>query len=846
MGVEKLMGSKALRLSLTLALAFVAGGADGAPRYPHRFAVTSDDVRRVYEQSAEGEGYRTVWFERSDQSSRIEVESDEFLIVLLDGTELTVDDYCDDGRIAGDGPNISTTGIPYKRRADREYPPDAPVSVFVSYAKRGGERYLRKHVSLTFDKPTSIDRLEVERFVTKAPTERGGRGEPVFIDDEWFIGVEFPAAYSRHGDGNQPVVYSGHYDRVGNYSFIDLEGHDIEKNPREGLVRLFHFPGPARQTHSAKRWYIKGKTTVCGVGNPGDPMELVFFDYLDTIRRPVRSFLHYNNWYDTDGKNLKKENFVDNVHAAFKKNLEPYGVRIDAMVPDNGWQDKGTIYQPNPAQFPNGDADLKALGEALRANGSGLGLWMSLNSYTSRTDKLAEQGYPPAVVNKHFSRFKTISSLAAPKYFAEISRRLPELIELGQVTYIKHDFNTLCDMGPDNDTLPTDRHGHERALEREIELLEIERKANPDIYQNVTNWIWFSPWWLEHGNNVWMLSGDSGVNRAWPQISTRRMAITYRDSHIQKMWGSHETRPLVPISHLMTHGMIYGARKKVEKEGDTLQDWSDYVVMYHGRGVQLKEWYITPRLMTPERWKVLGRATRWAEAKVETLANSIYIGGDPATGATHGYMCWDGDDGVLTCRNPSPQEQTLTVPFDKRVVWYRGDEGRDFRGEVVYPYRGEMAEQFVSGKPMEIAISGYSTMVVHFAPGKAKSAKAAHRAVNLVARSGVVTVPKDAKRCDLLVTLRGKDAGEAIVRVDGKPLEASRTNEGKGADGPWKMVAFDLLPFAGKKVVLEPPREGESWIVADVLADKPSKEEDELPWALDDGYRRVTAPLVVK
>src|SRR5439155_11988071 len=106
---------------------------------------------------------------------------------------------------------------------------------------------------------------------------RGGRGEPVFVNNLWFFGVEYPAAYSRHTDGNTPEAHSGSYDLFGNYSRIGLEGHDVDKHPRQGLIRLMHFPGYARS--DGGEWTITSKTAVAGVGKPGDSIELAFEDY---------------------------------------------------------------------------------------------------------------------------------------------------------------------------------------------------------------------------------------------------------------------------------------------------------------------------------------------------------------------------------------------------------------------------------------------------------------------------------------------------------------------------------------------------------------------------------------
>ena len=78
---------------------------------------------------------------------------------------------------------------------------------------------------------------------------------------------------------------------------------------------------------------------------------------------------------------------------------------------------------------------------------------------------------------------------------------------------------------------------------------------------------------------------------------------------------------------------------------DPLNEWSDYVRMYYARGVQLKEWYITPSKMDDAHWRILGEASKWAQDNSATLANAIYIGGTPEKGEAYGYVAWNGDHG---------------------------------------------------------------------------------------------------------------------------------------------------------------------------------------------------------
>ncbi len=771
----------------------------------------------------QGNRWKTVGF--TSNGAFLKIESDEFHILLMDDTELTIADYqAENAPVAEDvSNNKKSLKIFYQLRADKEYPANAPKGVEITYIADNSP-YLRKKIALRMEKGTKIDRLEVERFVTAEESARGGRGEPVFIGNKWFFGVEFPAAYSRCGDGNQPKAYSGAYDKIGNYSFISLDDRDIEKNPHEGLVRLFHFPGPAR-AQTGGGYGIVSKTAVCGAAKSEESVETAFYDYINAIKLPPRSFIHFNNWTVPSAKNLTVDNFVHKIYAEFKKNIAPYDIKIDAMVPDNYWQDSKSIYQPSrsKSKFPEGDTSLGELAKALQTEGSSLGLWMALNGYSMNTKWGAEQGYTVAKANNHFRRFGNYYSVGSPKYFEAMTKRVDEIVRLTNLSYLKHDFNEMCDMGPDNGSLPTDRHGHERAVECTISLLETARKANPDIFLNVTNWVWFSPWWLQHCDSIWMLAGDGGWNVRYPAISFAEQCVSYRDHFIYNCWGNTEDRPLIPVSNLMTHGIQFSESYREVSLEDSLEEWSNYLMMYYGRGIQLKEWYISPWMMNKCRWKTLGSITKWADENVKTMANSFIVGGKPDLGEAYGYISWEGDKGILTCRNPSLEPKSLEVPFDQSVL-FKGEKGRQFVADIVYPYSQPYQKQFVSGKPILITIPPLMTMTMHFSPGMKKSQKTVVKTPFKVQNDQngfeIEIQAGDKGKCDLYVLMEG--ASTAEVYIDGKIVNHTRNSHGyyadpkkgmpwlgyewltnKQLDKSWWLYKYNLRKFNGRKFSLK-------------------------------------------
>lgn len=783
------------------------------PAVAQEIVLQNDVVRRVF---AGHDGvWRTVRFERADGSDALEVDSDEFLIRMMDGRQVTVRDFG-----AADRPEIvqqhhrQTMTIDYVPRSSQLAQSLEGLTIRYTLAD---EPYLRKQIFLRLRQPADVDRLDVERFRTKAPCHLGGRGQPVFIADSWFMGLEYPGSETACTDGE---------------------------------VTLAHFPGSAELQPSTGKYVIAAHTAVAGVGTAGDPLELAFSDYLDTIRQPSRVLLHYNSWYDLRANELSTQNLIETFES-FKNNvLELNGLTMQAFVPDDGWQDPESIWQPRPNLYPDGFAPLS---HALEQRGTRLGIWMPFNGFNLDVDWGVQQGYAKSNQGRYYC-------LVAPKYHAAIEEVCRRLIRQGNIAYFKHDFNQLRCSEAGHGHLPNERHGHEANLDVELQLLALERQLQPDVFLNVTSYVWHSPWWLQHADTIWMAAGDFGYNQDWPQLAPREWAMSYRDAHFYKLYK--EQHVLVPLSAMMTHGIIHGRYQLLGGEDETMREWSDYVVMYYGRGVQLMEWYITPSLMTPQRWEILGRATRWAIENKDVLENVILVGGDPRRGRPYGYVHWKNDRGLLVLRNPDVREQVINLSFDKSVR-YRGPLDQPFKGRVIYPFVQDLDTQFRSGAAITMQLPGYSVIVCELLPGSAPTATpvALPPAPQSTARivrpdkhtaqlRATIQVPDETMlRCDLYIfnhSRFGGPAGEPITLNDA--YLTPRTAQG----GMWSIQSVDLMPQRGRtaNVTLtlgagdspfsRPADEVSAWLVMDRQVEASGDALENIPLPVAQGYRRQT------
>jgi len=826
--------------------------------------IANNKVERAFE--FDGKVWRTTGFHNKALNQTISVKSEEFSLLPMNSDKaLTISDF-----------TIAAVPEAYQR-ADSSflvfrYKPLSSVSenliapdrLTITYSLKEGESIIRKQILIRYEHLATIDRLEVERLIIGLKQTGGGRGEPVFIDNQLFFGLEYPGGYLRHTDGNSPKSYGRHYDKVGNYSMIDLEGRDIDVNAPKNMLRLMHFPGYAKQ-NSDRSFQIRSKVAVLGFVDNGLDIEKSFMNYLKTIWKQPRSFLHYNNWFEPKAKNLNGDGLI-NIYKGFKSAISPYGIKLDAVVPDDGWQNRNSIWDPLPKYFPNGISDVKRLSDKLKAEGTGFGLWLSLNGYVNNINWGVKEGFHEAKPNSYFTKFGRYYSLSSNQYKDTIMLKVPLLAKETNAVYFKHDFNNLSDLSEGNNHPPTDRHGHEANLDAELDILIKTREINPGIYQNLTNWIWFSPWWLQYADALWMLAGDDGTNGNWPEISTRAMASTDRDTYIWRMWGDSNDRPLVPISRLMTHGIIKTSDGRMESPEDTLQDWFEYVLMHYGRGTLLKEWYISPDVMTSDQWKSLCTIHNWAKMHQGSLNNTVFVGGRPDEGNTYGYIGWDGDKGILVARNPSALTKKLIIPFDKSIFFY-GKTGLNFQANVVFPYTDAYPQNFISGKQIEIVMPGYSTMAFELSPGKAQKSVEIPKLPVITKElekeniSNLFEVPMDTRsRAEILLIGYPKMPELSINGIGVLPKRISKSKINNFADyavtgmpskqaRPWTMATYDLSSYVGQKIRVS-YKNGNSFqsylLLERKVKPKKIKEENNHLWSLTNDSRRQTITLINK
>ncbi len=376
---------------------------------------------------------------------------------------------------------------------------------------------------------------------------------------------------------------------------------------------------------------------VVGVAPTGQRRR-AFLHYLERERaHPYRPFLHYNSWYDIAWAPfaLNETNCLEAIRLFGERFIRPYGVVMDAMVFDDGWDDPRTLWQFHSG-FPKGFTPLT---EACARYHTRLGVWLSpFGGYGKpREQRLKfgrEQGY-----ETNASGF----SLSGPKYYAAFRQACREMIRKYGVNHFKFDGIAAGVSASGGGGYVLDTEAMRRLM---LEL----RQDEPNLYINLTTGSWPSPFWLRYADSVWRQGGDMGFAGKGPK---QQQWLTYRDQ--ETFCNIVRRGPLYPLNSLMTQGVAYSRQGMAGDPTFTGAGFKDDVRAFFGSGTGLQELYLQPGKLTVEDWKVLAEAAQWSRSNADVLVDTHWIGGDPAKLEVYGYASWSPRKGIVMLRNPDDQ-----------------------------------------------------------------------------------------------------------------------------------------------------------------------------------------------
>ncbi len=379
---------------------------------------------------------------------------------------------------------------------------------------------------------------------------------------------------------------------------------------------------------------------VAGVA-PAGQMRRAFLYYVERERaHPYRPFLHYNCWYDIAWHHyFSEEQCLDAVKGFGEQLIRPYGVTMDSMVFDDGWDDYHTLWQFH-AMLPNG---FRKVDELCRRYGTRVGVWLSpFGGYgaakAARLQYGRDQGYETNAAG---------FSLSGPKYYARFKSECRDMIRKYGVNCFKFDgIAAAAGAGPKY-ILDTE------ALRRL--MLEL-RDDEPDLFISFTSGSWPSPFWLRYADSLWRQGHDTGFRGPGP---AQQQWLTYRDGETYR--NIVRRGPLYPINSLMTGGIVYSRNGNPGRADFNSAGLKDDIRDYFASGTCLQELYLQPSRLTPADWKVLAESAQWSRANADVLLDTHWIGGDPNKLEVYGWASWTPRKGIISLRNPNDRPQTFVL-----------------------------------------------------------------------------------------------------------------------------------------------------------------------------------------
>jgi hypothetical protein len=383
---------------------------------------------------------------------------------------------------------------------------------------------------------------------------------------------------------------------------------------------------------------------VVGVA-PAGQMRRAFLVYLERERaHPYRPFLHYNAWFDIcwGGVPLDEARCLDAVRGFGENLIRPYGVVMDSMVIDDGWDDPASLWQFNQG-FPKG---FEALRELCQSYNTSVGVWFSpFGGYGKAKEQRLKYGR-----QQGYELNAAGFSLAGPKYYGRFKNECLNMIQRYGVKYFKFDgiASGMYAIGS----------GTEYILDTEAmrQLMLELREEDPDLFINLTTGSWPSPFWLRYADSLWRQGEDTAYSG---KGSPEQRWLNYRDTEVyQNIVGKG---PLYPLNSLMTCGICYSrygnpGNPRFNSAG-LRQDIRDFFAS----GTHLQELYLMPKRLKPKDWRVLAEAAKWSRANVDVLVDTHWIGGDPTKNQVSGWASWTPQKGIITLRNPDNRTQRVLL-----------------------------------------------------------------------------------------------------------------------------------------------------------------------------------------
>lgn len=598
---------------------------------------------------------RTVAFRNRLTGRNFPVQSDEFILECGErGRKLSSRDFT----VERTALRPATAGA----RLEVLLKGKSGASVTVIYEASVREPVMRKRLAVNSER--LVRRIAVEALVLRGHAfSFGGFGQPIFIDNELFCGLEYPAGYNLADGGGQ--------------------------------VCLQHFPGRAG--------IVESKIAVLGAAADRENARVrdAFLDYIDRRRaRPVKYFSQLGEvmWRYPARRALEAMSCPDVFNAA-RAALIRRGIKLDSVYFHGDRQ----TFNPQSllGELPVSRQKPFTLRRRVQWARQKLdaGVVMHLNTGGGRSS--ADHAWLAQHCDMINSRYYC---LADPRVIETIKANLLAMLRKYGLKGFSFDWLWWiraweCGARGHRGHIAGQKYGREAITDRFIELCQALRAAKPDIILEDLE-VELSPWWLFYADALWSYAGE-GDKIPFEEI----------DGAIRHWESRHIVFPLSSIWYATPEPEVPFGRNYPDEH------MLHYVLLHYLRGGQMEEFYFNFSRLAPPAMDRIAAIIRWARSRRKILlANSTPILGDPFRQEVYGYAHFLPDNrGVIGIRNPAAwRNAAARLRLDEHAHFYR--HGKAVRVEVVYPYRHKLPGLYNYGDTLEYDVPGDEIIVLETFP----------------------------------------------------------------------------------------------------------------------------------
>ena len=590
-----------------------------------------------------------------------------------------------------------------------------------------GDHFMRSYVQMKADDEENarIDYIDLDHFVLSDEVEglwsrpedfhvADGAwnflenemllGQPIYTDG-MFFGSEFPAADTNvENDAMQIRYYSG---------------KSLAQLREEGSL------------NEAGAWQTWPNVIGAAQGTDTDVVQTDFYAYIDTIATKTDFRVQYNSWYD-NMMNITDES-ISKAFYGVENGLSDQGYRpLNAYVVDDGWNNyndpdytgidssrSGNTYNQTGFwefndKFPN---ELYTASDMASNFGSSFGMWLGpqggyeLQGTFSQYIESTGTGYvhPTAALGD-------VICTGSAKYIKNLTDLFVDYQERFDIDYWKLDgFASRPCTQADHDHMTGGYHNMYFTSDMwenwtdAFETMRAQRAAEgKGLYINATCYAIPSPWLLQWVNAVWQHNASDMERDSSNGGSMAQQMISGRDNIYFR--NAREAQLQMPFKNVYNHEPIYGTSVGVSM---TTAEFRQYMMANAVRGASFWELYFSPSIIDEEKWMVASDVLEWAEDNAHILENAKLFGDAPKTGSVYGYSSWDGEEGIISFRNPTSSEKTYTLKLDETVGVT--DAVQDVKQVQVLPYTAEASTQRVSyGDELTVTLGAYEEVIYQF------------------------------------------------------------------------------------------------------------------------------------